>query len=338
MGLVIGGCSGALFDALGAPAAWLTGPIIAVAAARYGRLPIAASPTIRDGCFIVLGFTIGSYVDPGTLEKGLDWAPSIALVFVGCLATILLVSLFLHFGNGWDRTTSFFSAIPGSLVAALSIAATTKADLQKMTICHLTRLALISTAFPFVMASLGGLPGGAESQTGQGEFGGAEFGLLMAASVAGFILLRAKIPAGALLGSLAVSLAAHAAGLANAATPSFLLIAAYVGVGVYVGSRIGAGREIFSGGAFIGGMASLTGGLSVAAILALAASQFTSAPLPQLLFAYAPGGIEVMIVLALTSGYDPAFIGLHQIARYLFVTALMLIMSWLQNADSRNSS
>lgn len=340
VGLVVGGCAGALFDALGAPAAWLTGPIIVVAAARYGRLPIAASPTIRDGCFIVLGFTIGSYVDPDTVEKGVAWAPSIALVLAGSLATILTVGAFLHFATGWDRTTSFFSSIPGSLVAAVSIAATTKADLQKITICHLTRLALISTAFPFAMASLGGLPGGegAGPQAVQGAFGGAEVGSLVAAGVVGVILLRAKIPAGPLLGSLAVSLVAHATGLANAATPSFLLIAAYVGVGVYTGSRIGAGGAIFSGGAFIGGLASLACGLSIAAVLALVASQFTNVPLAQLLFAYAPGGIEVMIVLALTSGYDPAFIGLHQIARYLFVTTLMLFISRLHNAAGRQSS
>ena len=62
--LTLGGGGGALMAWLGAPAPWLLGAMLVVAAATLSGLPVAVPDPIRTLAFVLLGTSIGSAVTP----------------------------------------------------------------------------------------------------------------------------------------------------------------------------------------------------------------------------------------------------------------------------------
>lgn len=56
---------------------------------------------------------------------------------------------------------------------------------------------------------------------------------------------------------------------------------------------------------------------------AVLVSWFFALPLNQLLLAYAPGALEIMIILAFILELDPAFVAVHHLVRFIGI-ALML--------------
>ena len=65
-------------------------------------------------------------------------------------------------------------------------------------------------------------------------------------------------------------------------------------------------------------------GISLAA--AYSVSSWISLPFGQLLLAYAPGGLEAMIMMAFILDLDPAFVAAHQLVRYI---GMILILPFL---------
>ena len=63
----LGGAGGWLLAQVGAPAPWLTGSMLAVAAAALSGLPLAMPTWIRTFAFVLLGISIGSAVTPEAL-------------------------------------------------------------------------------------------------------------------------------------------------------------------------------------------------------------------------------------------------------------------------------
>jgi hypothetical protein len=63
--------------------------------------------------------------------------------------------------------------------------------------------------------------------------------------------------------------------------------------------------------------------MAVAAAGAALTSLLGGLPLPLTLLAFAPGGLEAMIIMAFALGLDPAYVAAHQIARYVGLVLLM---------------
>ncbi len=72
-----------------------------------------------------------------------------------------------------------------------------------------------------------------------------------------------------------------------------------------------------------------------AAFAALAAPMFHM-PFATALVAYAPGGQDAMMVLALGLGVDPIFVSVNHLARYFFVNlSLPFVLAWLKRVDAK---
>jgi uncharacterized membrane protein AbrB (regulator of aidB expression) len=54
-----------------------------------------------------------------------------------------------------------------------------------------------------------------------------------------------------------------------------------------------------------------------------------SLPVPDLVAAYAPGAVDVMMILALALHLDPVFVGAHHLARMLVVSLALPVMARL---------
>ncbi len=104
------------------------------------------------------------------------------------------------------------------------------------------------------------------------------------------------------------------------------MIPSFIGLGTLIGSRIGLvnSTQLFRllKACFV---AFLLGfGISLAS--AYSVSSWIGLPFGQFLLAYAPGGLEAMIKMALILDLDPAFVAAHQLVRYI---GMILILPFL---------
>jgi membrane AbrB-like protein len=145
--------------------------------------------------------------------------------------------------------------------------------------------------------------------------------------VAGFVFDRLRVPAGLMLGPALASGAMHLTGVVHGVLPDWVLLPAFVFLGTMIGMRFAGVRP--------GDLAKLSGaalsGLALAMAISLAGAGLVSwllgIPFAHTLLAFAPGGLEAMTILAFALNLDPAYVGGHQIARYVMI-ALAMPLLW----------
>lgn len=315
---VVAGGGGALFAALGLPAAWLMGAMMATAAAALAGLRVGLPPGLRELAFLLLGISIGSSVTPESLSAMRTWPGSIALLLASIAATILVSTFYLERVHGWDRTTARFAAMPGAFSAVAVIAATSSADLPRVILAQSLRVfTLVALMPPLLSLASGGTAGLAAAPVPEvNTF--AEGAIVFAASGALALLLhRFGVPAGTLLGAMAASAALHATGLVHGRFPQPLVILGFIATGAVIGARFRGTTLATIVRTVPGAAASILLALVVSALFAAAGTWLLGLPFGQLWLAYAPGGVEAMAAMALVLNLEPAFVGAHHILRIL---------------------
>jgi membrane AbrB-like protein len=325
--LAIAAVGGGLFQLIGMPAAWLSGAMIATAAASLAGVRTGVPDPLRIVIMMFLGASLGAGVSPATLAHLGDWPWSMVALVVALIVLHGGVQLFLVRIGGWDRETAFFSAIPGVLSYVLALAAATRADMRRVAMAQSIRLLLLVALAPSLLSALE--PAG--SAASQPPVGAASLGsvLLTLAVGAGGTLLFAmlRLAAAPLLGSMAASALLHLTGLASGAFPPVLLVIGYLGIGSVAGSRF-SGTDIrlvrsialVSVGAFF-----VAAAISAAAAAAVALG--LGIPFGQVALAFAPGGLDVMTALAFALQLDSAFVAVHQFARFVIIAIAAPILA-----------
>ena len=324
IGLLIGTAGGFLFWALGIPAPWLAGSMMAAIAAIFSRVRIGMPDWLRALSFIFLGIQTGTSVSWDTVERAAQWPLSIAFLGVTVIAVTWACTAFYVRHSGWDRATALFASLPGALSLVLLLASGTKADMRRVTIAQCIRLFFLVAALPSLIAWLSppevfhALP--AEMGTGR------DILLLVAVSTAaGYALEWLKVPAGLMLGPMLASAALELSGLVSGAAPAVVLIPANIVLGVMIGARF----SHFTFAEFRQALREGFSGFLIALALAMAGAGITSAvaglPFALTLLAFSPGGLDAMTIMAFSLNLDPAYVGAHQMARYI---GLALAMPW----------
>jgi membrane AbrB-like protein len=136
----IAAAGGAAFAALGWPAAWLMGAMIATAAAALAGLEVGLAPSLREVAFVLLGISIGSSVTPESLGAMAAWPGSVALLGLSVAATMGAAAAYLERVHGWDPVTARFAAMPGAFSSTVVIAATSSADLPRVILAQSLRV------------------------------------------------------------------------------------------------------------------------------------------------------------------------------------------------------
>ena len=337
--LAIGAGGGGVFWWLGLPAPWLAGAMVAVAAAALaGRIRTVMPKSLTRFVFILLGLQIGGAVTPETLETLSRWPLSVALLAATMVVLFVAGVMFYERFLRWDRATSFFAVMPGALSLALAMAADTRADLAKVSVVQVIRLFALVAVLPSLITAFSG--GEAAMQAAVAAEPGSlrDVILVLAAGlVAGFLFDRLKVPAGLMLGPALASGAMHLTGVVHGVMPDWVLLPAFVFLGTMIGMRFAGVRPA--------DLAKLTGaalsGLSIALAISLAGAGLVSwligIPFAHTLLAFAPGGLEAMTIMAFALNLDPAYVGGHQIARYVMI-ALAMPLAWtLVRGRSRDS-
>ncbi|HVG51774.1 MAG TPA: AbrB family transcriptional regulator, partial [Xanthobacteraceae bacterium] len=126
-------------------------------------------------------------------------------------------------------------------------------------------------------------------------------------------------------GPMVVSAFLHGGGFVEINMPAWLANLSMVGLGAINGSRFSGTTLRMLGKYLAASLGSLAVVLVVAAIFVALASWLLSLPAPDLIASYAPGSVDVMMILALAMHLDPVFVGAHHLARILVVSSALPI-------------
>ena len=335
--LALGAAGGLAFLLAAMPAAWLSGSMTVVAAAALFGAPVGVPNGLRDVIFVFLGVSMGSGVTPDVIAQIALWPASIAILSLTVLTIIAAGTVFLMRVGNWNRATAFFASIPGALSTVLSLAFETNADVRRVAISQSVRVFILVALMPTAIGLLRDAPLDGTVDRASGSF--YELAALIACGLAGSLLFRKLgIPGAMLTGALFASAILHVSELAHMQMPQWLLIPGYVVLGSMIGTRfMGATWQDLAGmvgislASFLIAMAlSLIGAFCVVLLFDLA---------PELtLLAFAPGGLEAMMVMAFALHLDPAYVAAHQVFRFIAMALLLPVGMRLMKLERRETA
>ena len=321
-GLLIGALGGLVFWALGIPAPWLAGSMMAAIVAVFSRVKVGMPDWLRALSFIFLGVQTGTSVTWDTVERAGQWPLSIAFLGLTVIAVTWACTAYYVKRSEWDGPTALFASLPGALSLVLLLASGTKADMRRVTIAQCIRLFFLVAALPSVISWLSPPE---PIHANLSEIGSLyDIALLLAVSAgAGYALEWIRVPAGLMLGPMLASAALELSGVISGAAPASVLIPANIVLGVMIGARF----SHFTFTEFREALKEGFSGFLIALVIAMAGAGITSAvaglPLALTLLAFSPGGLDAMTIMAFSLNLDPAYVGAHQMARYIGLALLM---------------
>ncbi len=276
---------------------------------------------LRNLAYITLGVQIGSSVTLETLVTAARWPLSLVMLAATVSAVTAACYIFYRRVRGWPQADALFSSLPGALGLMLALADDAKADMRRVVIAQSIRLFFLVAALPLVIKSLsfGQVPSLLVSNPIWWEI---VLVVIVSAAIA-LLLQTLRFPAGLFVGSIMTSAAFYVGGIAHGALPSMVLILANVIIGTSPASRF----QVFTMGELLHALGDGVAGFVIALVLsvlgAVLASFIAGLPFAQTLLAFAPGGLDVMMVIALALHLDPAYVGAHQLVRYLAMSVVV---------------
>ena len=320
--IAFGTAGGALCLALGVPAPWLAGSLLATIIAIYADQKLELPQALQTLTFILLGVQTGTTVNADTLDRVARWPLSIVCLGVTVALVIGACTFYYTRVRNWDRPTALFASLPGALSLVMLLASSSGADMRRVTISQCVRLFFLIAALPAAIVYISPVAQTAISTrpvTSIYEI----LVLIAASSAAGLLFARLKVPAGLILGAALASAALGLGGVVHGAAPNSILIPANIVLGVMIGLRF-KGISLAELKAALGdGFAGFVIAMAVAVAGAIATSMVADLPLALTLLAFAPGGLEAMTIMAFALNLDPAYVAAHQVARYIGLVLLM---------------
>lgn len=321
--LAIGAAGAGAALALHVPAPFLTGPAFLVSLASLSGVRGDIPDRLRDGCFVLIGAGMGSGVTPEALATAAQWPLSLVILSLSLMVIFLGGARLLQAIFGMDRMTAILTATPGHMSFVLSLSTELRADLPRVTMTQSLRVLALTLLVPLLAPLLSDRPLPALAPASS-LMPLPHLALILALSaVAGLGLQRLRVPAGLLLGGMAVSAAAHAAALTEGAVTPWLAVPGFVVMGTLIGTRLKGVTPSMLGQAL--GAASLLTGFAALGSLAGAAlvAHLFGLPVVTALIAFAPGGLETMLAMSVLLDANPAFVAAHHVFRLLLLTVVL---------------
>ncbi|MGA7269066.1 MAG: AbrB family transcriptional regulator, partial [Aestuariivirga sp.] len=292
------------------------------------RVKVGMPDWLRAMAFILLGIQTGTSVTWDTVDRAAQWPLSIAFLGLTVVAVTWASTAYFIRRCKWDAATALFASLPGALSLVLLLASGTRADMRRVTIAQCIRLFFLVAALPAVINLISPGEGFHLQQPVAGDLAGIAT-LVAIATVAGLALEKLRFPAGLILGPTLVAAGFELSGIVDGALPAGLLIPANVILGVMIAARFTA----FSFGEFLAalreGFSGFLIALGIAAVGAAITAWVADLPLALTLLAFSPGGLDAMTIMAFALNLDPAYVGAHQVARYLGMALLMPVVTTL---------
>lgn len=330
--ILVAALGGLLFHLAGVPAAWLSGAVVAVVIwGAFGQGRPVPKP-IGDLAMLLSGATMGAAVTPEAVSAIARYPMSLVILAVGVFAIAGASMLWLTRVSGWRRDDAVLASVPGALSTVLAVAADRNADVPAIAIVQSFRLFVLMAFLPSIVVLIGG--GDGTMLLGEGQPMATPTGLALCLGgglALGLLFERLGVAAPILLGTALVATVLHAADLAPGVVPPVLATAGLVLIGLFIAERFRTLRWASIRRLVPAALGSFTLSMAVAALFAGLAAWFARVGFADALVAFAPGGLEAMMVLALVLGLDPLYVGVHHLARFLGIGFLVpFVVAWLQ--------
>jgi len=319
--LAIAAAGGALAAALSLPAPWLIGAVATVTGAAALRRPVVVPDPPRNLAFVVLGISMGSGVTPETIALARHWPASLLALLV-CIALVMWCAVvFLTRSKGWDRGTALLASSPGALSGALALAIEGYGDIKRVSILQSTRLLSLTAILPLLVDAAAMARSATIVRTVLSW--PSALAIIIAGVAIGALFDRLRVPAAFLIGGMLLSAGLHLAGLVTGGPPREILVPAFLVTGAAVGARFAGTRlaDVWDNAGPAAAVVLMGAGIS--GVIAWLVAYWLALPFGQVWVAYAPGGVEAMAAMALSLGFEPAFVGAHHVLRILVISLLL---------------
>ena len=320
-----GALAALVFTVLGLPSPALFGGLLAgLVRALAFRRRIAVPTPAMAAAQAVVGVSMGSLVDLGTLRAvATNWLP-VLLVTLGTLLLSLLAGLVLRLQPGINPVTGAFALIAGGASGIIVMARELGADERMVAVLQYLRVLLIVVLMPVVATGLyGAAPGSGSGAADDGP--GWLVGLLFTAAcgVLGLVIGRLlRLPVAALLGPMVLAAVFDLSGLGHGAqVPSAVGVAAFLVIGLQVGVSFTRDSLATIGRALPMALGVILGLIVASAGLGAVLAATTGASALDGYLATTPGGLYAVLATATDSGADTTFVLAVQVLR-LFVMLL----------------
>ncbi len=317
--LMIAAIGGFCAYLLGIPSAWLIGAVVAVLIAAMRGIQVGMFASTGKMISLLLGISVALNLDSGLLNQLSHWGGSVVLLSI--LVTVLLLVLYRFYTKlpGWTATEALFCAVPGNLAITLSVAEGTSVNIRKVALVHSVRVTLLPLLFPIAEREISR----AGLEMPHPEYA---FVTLLLAWLGGRCLNKVKVPAPMLIAGFTVTLVIKGIVGWDWRFPDTVFILLLIGLGASIGARFNSFKphevipELKAALLGLGLMLVISGGFAVALWY------FLGVPWLQAMLAYAPGGMEVMIAIAMNQQVDPIFVASHQMLRMLAMSLLVPVL------------
>jgi len=327
--LAFGAVGGLTFGFAGMPAGWLSGSILAVAAAALAGRPMFIPILIMRALLVVIGITLGAVVTPETLQGMATYPLSIAVLLVAMGCVSFAGSAYLRAVHGWDRVTAYLAAVPGGMSQVMAVGAELDSDLRAIAIVQTIRVVMVAVGLPAALLAFG-FVGDARGVVGA-PFDPAQFGelviLVVASTAMALIAYVIRFPGGLLFGAMLTSAALHGSDYIHVTVPWWIANTAMVGFGAVIGARFANTSLRLLLDFVAAALGSFAVALTVASVFAGGLLMFLDVPVAEVIIAYAPGSVDAMMLLALGLHLDPVYVGAHHLTRIFFVSLTMPLVA-----------
>ena len=303
---------GALFQAAGMPVAWMAGPMITVAALAMMDVPVRMSPLTRDFGLTVAGVSLGSTVTPEAVAMIARYPVSILGLAISVIATVAASKSVLERMYGWDKPTAFLAAVPGALSMVMALAAESAGDARKIAVVQAVRLFALVTLMPLAINATM-TPQAHAAQPIVTPLGMLVMFLATIAVSDGLKKLKFANPQ--FVGGMITGTLLHMTNLVPGELPPVMGVTGMVLIGVFSGLRFGGTSPRFLLTILMPGILSLSVALVIALACGLTVQWLTGLKLAEVLVAFAPGGVEAMIMMGAAMGLDTLYISTHHVLR-----------------------
>src|SRR6185369_13538414 len=213
LALAIGTSGGFVCYLLRMPLAWMMGAALATAFAAFMGAPMRMQPQLRQLMLIVLGVLLGSSFHPGLLAHLGEWTISLGILMLLTFCSAGAVFAFYRRVGRYDRTTAFFSSVPGGLGEMTTTGGLMGGDERIIAISHAVRIISVVLTIPLWFRLTGNISPTASTGIHLLDLVPVDIAALVALGAAGaFIGTTLKLPAALLVGSMIASAIAHLAG------------------------------------------------------------------------------------------------------------------------------
>lgn len=324
LALALGAGGGAIFAWFDMPLAWMLGAMTASGLAAILRLPVKGWIKARPPMSAVIGTMLGAQFGPETLNALAQWWPALIGLAAYLLIAGTMCNLYLRQVVGLDRTTAFFSAMPGGLIDMVLLGAERGGDERTIALMHSSRIFLVVLGLPPLLALVTGASAAPQAAEWRplNSMTIADLGWLLGSIGMGIALGRlARLPAPYLMGPMCVSMVLHWTGVSGFTVPTIVIILAQIVLGTTIGCRF-TGVQPARILAILATSAGATLILLASAVcFAMGLQFFVDMPVEGLLLAFAPGGLAEMSLVALALNLEAAFVVVCHAARIMMVVA-----------------